>query len=104
MAAHSSILAWSIPGTEEPGGLQSMESQGVELDMTSTFFLFFQGPTTNPTRVPRTVSPPTHIDHKLTPCTSYIHFLNNSKMKADITQMTEFPKAECALHSFHYFL
>ena len=24
MAAHSSILAWEIPGTEEPGGLQSM--------------------------------------------------------------------------------
>ena len=23
-AAHSSILAWRIPGTEEPGGLQSM--------------------------------------------------------------------------------
>ena len=29
MATHSSILAWRIPGTEEPGGLQSMESQGV---------------------------------------------------------------------------
>ena len=24
MATHSSILAWSIPGTEEPGGLPSM--------------------------------------------------------------------------------
>ena len=24
MATHSSILTWSIPGTEEPGGLQSM--------------------------------------------------------------------------------
>ena len=24
---HSSILAWRIPGTEEPGGLQSMESE-----------------------------------------------------------------------------
>ena len=27
MATHSSILAWEIPGTEEPGGLQSIESQ-----------------------------------------------------------------------------
>ena len=27
MATHSSILAWSIPCTEEPGGLQSMELQ-----------------------------------------------------------------------------
>ena len=29
MAAHSSILAWEIPWTEEPGGLQSMGSQDV---------------------------------------------------------------------------
>ena len=29
---HSSILAWRIPWTEEPGGLQSMGLQ--ELDMT----------------------------------------------------------------------
>ena len=27
MAAHSSVLAWRIPWTEEPGGLQPMESQ-----------------------------------------------------------------------------
>ena len=32
MAIHSSTLAWEIPRTEEPGRLQSMESQ--ELDMT----------------------------------------------------------------------
>ena len=32
MATHSSILAWRIPWTEEPGGLQSMESRGVEQD------------------------------------------------------------------------
>ena len=31
MAAHSSILTWRIPWTEEPGRLQSMGSQ--ELDM-----------------------------------------------------------------------
>ena len=28
-ATHSSILAWEIPWTEEPGGLQSMGSQRV---------------------------------------------------------------------------
>ena len=27
MATHSSILTWKIPWTEEPGGLQSIESQ-----------------------------------------------------------------------------
>ena len=32
MATYSSILAWRIPWTKEPGGLQSMGSQ--ELDMT----------------------------------------------------------------------
>ena len=26
MATHSSVLAWRIPGTEEPGGLPSMGS------------------------------------------------------------------------------
>ena len=32
MATHSSILAWRIPWTEEPGGLQSMGLQRVGLD------------------------------------------------------------------------
>ena len=32
MATHSSILAWRIPGTEEPGRLQSMGSQRVRHD------------------------------------------------------------------------
>ena len=32
MATHSSILAWKIPWTEEPGRLLSMDSQ--ELDTT----------------------------------------------------------------------
>ena len=37
MAPHSSILAWEIPWTEEPGGLQSTWSQRVGHDlMTNT--------------------------------------------------------------------
>ena len=32
MATHSSFLAWEIPWTEEPGGLQSMESHRVRHD------------------------------------------------------------------------
>ena len=31
-ASHSSIVAWEIPRTEEPGGLQSMGSQRVGQD------------------------------------------------------------------------
>ena len=32
MATHSRILAWKIPWTEEPGGLQSSGSQQVRYD------------------------------------------------------------------------
>ena len=32
MASHSSIIAWRIPGKEEPGGLQSVGSQRVGHD------------------------------------------------------------------------
>ena len=36
VATHSGILAWRIPWTEEPGGLQSMGSQRVGHDRTHT--------------------------------------------------------------------
>ena len=29
MSTHSNILVWKIPWTEEPGGLQSVGSQGI---------------------------------------------------------------------------
>ena len=35
MATHSSILAWEIPRTEEPGRLQSMRSQRVRHDLVT---------------------------------------------------------------------
>ena len=35
MATHSSVLAWRIPGTEEPGGLLSMGSQRVRHDWSN---------------------------------------------------------------------
>ena len=31
-AAHASVLTWGIPGTEEPGGLQSVGSHGFRHD------------------------------------------------------------------------
>ena len=37
MATHSNILAWEIPWTEEPSGLQFMGSQ--DLETNSFFFL-----------------------------------------------------------------
>ena len=41
MAAHSSILAWKIPWTEKPGGLQSIGSLRVRHDFTFTFTFHF---------------------------------------------------------------
>ena len=35
VATHSSILAWRIPWTEEPGGLQSMGLQWVGYDLAT---------------------------------------------------------------------
>ena len=45
MAAHSGILIWEIPRTEEPGGLQSMGLQkswtSLDIYTTHTDFLIF---------------------------------------------------------------
>ena len=35
MATHSSILAWKVPWTEEPGGLQSMGMQSVGYNLVT---------------------------------------------------------------------
>ena len=45
MATHSRIIAWEIPLTEEPGGLQSMGgSQRVEHDVTKQQYTVVQLP------------------------------------------------------------
>ena len=41
MATHSSILAWRLPWTEEPGGLQSMGSQRVRHDQATNIFTHY---------------------------------------------------------------
>ena len=51
MATHSSILAWEIPWTKEPGGLQSMESQRVRHDVVTEHAYIYL--------LPARVSPPT---------------------------------------------
>ena len=42
MATHSSILAWRIPWTEKPGGLQFMGSQRVGHDLACVHALIMQ--------------------------------------------------------------
>ena len=44
MVTHSSILAWRIPGTEEPGSLQSTGSQRVGYDWATSLFHLFKCP------------------------------------------------------------
>ena len=41
MVTHSSILAWRIQWTEEPGGLQSMGSQRVGHNLVTNTFTYF---------------------------------------------------------------
>ena len=41
MATHSSILAWRIPWTEEPGGLQSIGLQRVRHDCSDLTHMLF---------------------------------------------------------------
>ena len=43
MATHSSILAWRIPWTEEPGGLLFMGSQRIRHDRVTNTFTFSPG-------------------------------------------------------------
>jgi len=40
MATHSSLLAWRIPWTREPGGLQSIGLQRVRHDRATNTFTF----------------------------------------------------------------
>ena len=44
MATHSSILAWRIPWTEEPGGLQAMGSQTDTHEAIQHARMHFQSP------------------------------------------------------------
>ena len=56
MATHSSILAWKIPRTEEPGGLQSMGSQRVGHDSATNTQVVHRIWKASRERPPRTIS------------------------------------------------
>ena len=43
MATHSSVLAWRIPWTEEPGGLESMGSQELDTTVISPTRILYTG-------------------------------------------------------------
>ena len=64
MAAHSSILAWRIPGMEEPGGLPSMGSYGVGHDWSDLAAAAAALSKAQPENIPTGKKPREH-DHKL---------------------------------------
>ena len=71
MATHSSILAWEISWTEEPGGLQSIGLQRVRHDQGSKQSHF------------RQVSQPLSVFH-------YLHPLNREKIMSTLQVSSEF--------------
>ena len=63
MATHSSILAWKIPWTEEPAGLQSMGSQRAGHDWVINTFTFTCGTgTSTQQQITDSNSPPTVLE------------------------------------------
>ena len=60
MATHSSILAWRISWTEEPGGLQSTGSQRVGQDWSSLAYIFYH----NKKKIPFNIIPILLVSYK----------------------------------------
>ena len=74
MATHSSILAWRIPWTKEPGRLQSMRSQRIGYDCVTTTSLYFRTQNCPVTTLPRLRNPgPRHCPDSLTSLTQSSH-------------------------------
>ena len=95
MATRSSILAWRIPWTEEPGGLQSMGSQKVGHDWTTSlslsyfnkFFLIFLNECKSSKEKKYRIEPPSkyicwspshhHYQYRMPPAHPTSHLHNN---------------------------
>ena len=81
MATQSSTLAWKIPWTEEPGGLQSMGSQIVGHDWVTSLSLSFQWV-----------------------YSSFQGYFNHQLWIADLYSLLSFPIWEGALYIFCWFV
>ena len=62
MVTHSSILAWEIPWTEKPHGLESMEAQRVRHDWGTNTFTFCHVYHSAPVFLTFESAPPDHSD------------------------------------------
>ena len=74
MATHSSVLAWRIPGMEEPHGLRSMGSHGVGHDWSD---LAPAGALSDWTELNRYLNETNYIKH-LAPCRAHKKYLKTS--------------------------
>ena len=81
MATHSSILAWRIPWTEEPGGLQSMVWQRVRHDWATNTF------TTTFSQGIQKLLPTLVLKY-----TAYLKITNNQSALVSIIIFVSFPK------------
>ena len=63
MATHSSVLAWRIPLTEEPGALQSMGSQTVRHDLSDLVHICTASVPEKKTLLPQAPLPPPTPSH-----------------------------------------
>ena len=70
MATHSSILAWRIPWTEEPGGLQSTGSQRVGHDWALSLHFTFKEKASLPWQMRTTITQGSFVYSILLPCLS----------------------------------
>ena len=102
MATHSSILAWKIPWTEEPGRLQSMGSRRVRHDWATSYTNFIYTLTVRDTQLNTTDSafkypdvqwPPRFFLHDLShPCLGYLfdfiaHPFSSSTFSGSVTSL-----------------
>ena len=65
MATHSSVLAWRVPGTEEPGGLLSLGSQSW-------------------TRLTRLSSSSSSISAEIYICNDFLNIISSEKIETTI--------------------
>ena len=111
MATHSRILAWTIPWTEEPGGLQFMRSQRHGHDSATNTFTFSQGLTSAPSR--RECQDPWGLEkHKCSGTSRQLEWkkqelLNSSAdCSQGLTDLPQLPGSEhfwlCGSSSLHY--
>ena len=77
MATHSSILAWRIPWSEEPGGLQSTGSQRIRHDWSELAHMYIDTERTGRMDVSQRAGVPNLWDLRWSWCNNHRHVVHN---------------------------